>query len=227
MNSNKRTSLGYGLLCLSLGGLWLLHILEKLPSQLSDYVFSWPFLLVVVGLFIVIKNTQNVFGLLVLGTGIVSSVAKIWSLPEGWEDFLPPIALMLVGAILILRPNPNRAKFDKSDINILNRATIFGSFKHQVTSVLFKGGFLTAVFGTNVVDFTKSHLGDDEVNIHCTNVFGTSKLIVPQGWDVKLNTNNILGNTEDKRYITGPSLNTEGTLHITGFTLFGSLEIKN
>jgi predicted membrane protein len=227
MNSNKRTSLGYGLLCLSLGGLWLLHTMEKLPWWISDYVFSWPFLLVVIGLFIVIKNPRSVFGLLVLGTGAVSSIAKFWNLPEGWEGFLPPVALIFVGLILIFRPNPNRAKFDKSDANVLNRATVFGSFKHQVTSVLFKGGFLTSVFGSNIVDFTRSHLGSDTVIIHCTNVFGNSELIVPQGWDLKLNTNNILGSTEDKRYITDPSLEKEGVLEVTGFTLFGSLEIRN
>lgn len=227
MNSNKRTSIGYGILCLSLGGLWLMNTMGTLPWRISDYVFSWPFLLIVIGLFIVIKNPRNVFGLLVLGAGAVTSVTRFWNLPEGWENFLPPIALMFVGLILLLRPNPNRAKFDKSDANVLNRATVFGSFKHQVTSVLFKGGFLTSVFGSNIVDFTRSHLGSDNVSIHCTNVFGSSELIVPQGWEVKLNTSNILGSTEDKRYITDPSLEKEGVLVITGFTLFGSLEIRN
>ena len=227
MNSNKRTSIGYGLLCLSLGGLWLLHTMEKLTWWISDYVFSWPFLLVVIGLFSVIKNPRSVFGLLVLGAGAVTSVTRLWDLPEGWENFLPPVALMLVGLVLLLKPNPNRAKFDKSDANVLNRATVFGSFKHQVTSVLFKGGFLTSVFGSNIVDFTRSHLGSDTVTIHCTNVFGSSELIVPQGWEVKLNTTNILGSTEDKRYITDPSLAKEGVLVVTGFTLFASLEIRN
>lgn len=204
-----------------------MNTMGTLPWRISDYVFSWPFLLIVIGLFIVIKNPRNVFGLLVLGAGAVTSVTRFWNLPEGWENFLPPIALMFVGLILLLRPNPNRAKFDKSDANVLNRATVFGSFKHQVTSVLFKGGFLTSVFGSNIVDFTRSHLGSDNVSIHCTNVFGSSELIVPQGWEVKLNTSNILGSTEDKRYITDPSLEKEGVLVITGFTLFGSLEIRN
>ena len=227
MNSNKRISLGYGLLCLSLGGLWLLHTLEKLPWRLSDYVFSWPFVLVVLGLFIVIKNPRNVFGLLVLGAGAVTSVGRFWNLPEGWEDFLPPVALMFVGLVLLLRPNPNRAKFDKGDANVLNRATVFGSFTHQVTSVLFKGGFLTAVFGSNVVDFSRAHLGTDEVNLHCTNVFGSTEIILPQGWDVKLNTSNVLGSTEDRRYAIDPLVHNEGTLVISGFTLFASLEIRN
>lgn len=227
MESNKRISFGYGLLCLSLGGLWLLNTMGELPWRVSDYVFSWPFLLIVIGLFVVIKNPRSVFGLLVLGAGAVTSITRYWDLPEGWENFLPPIALMLVGLILLLRPNPKRKKFDTSDVNVLNRATVFGAFKHQMTSILFKGGFLTAVFGSNIIDFTKSHLGEDNVVLHCTSVFGSSELIVPQNWDVKLNTNNILGSTEDKRYITDPSIQSEGSLEITGFTLFGSLEIRN
>lgn len=227
MESNKRISLGYGLLCLSLGGLWLMHTMEILPWRLSDYVFSWRFLLVVIGLFIVIKKPRGVFGLLVLATGAVSTITYFWQLPHGWEDFLPPSVLILVGLILILRPNPERKKFDTNDANVLNRATVFGAFKHQMTSILFKGGFLTSVFGSSVIDFTKSHLGEDNVVLHCTCVFGSSELIVPHNWDVKLNNSNVLGATEDKRYVTDSSVASEGSLEITGFTLFGSLEIRN
>lgn len=227
MGTTRRMSLGYGLLCLALGGLWLLDEMGHLPYMIHDYVFSWRFLLVVIGAFILIKNSRSVFGMLVLAAGIISSATRIWQLPQGWEDFLPPLALIIVGAVLLLRPNPHRPKADASDENVLNRATVFGSFKHQMTTVLFKGGFLTAVFGSNLIDFTKSHLGKEHVTIQCSSVFGSSILIVPQGWDIKLNTSNILGSTEDKRYITDPSIAKEGVLEVTGFTLFGSLEIRS
>lgn len=227
MTNNKRTSLRYGVLCLGLGSIWLLHTMEKLPWQLDNYLFSWRFLLVVIGLFIMAKNSRSVFGLLVLATGAVASVAHFWHLPYGWEDFLPPVVLMVVGFILILRPSKERLKMDASDANVLNRATVFGSFNYSATSVLFKGGFLTSIFGNNRVDFTNAHLGADNVNLECTNVFGNTVLIVPENWEVKLNTTNILGSSNDMRFIQAVVGEKEGVLTITGLTLFGNLKLKN
>ncbi len=227
MNEKRRISLSYGLLCLGLGGLWLLDTMGHLPWQISDYVFSWRFLMVVIGLFIVIKNNRSVFGLLVLAAGLIFSATYFWELPEGWEDYLPPIALMVVGAILLLKPSGERKKFNTSDVNVLNRATIFGDFKHQVTSVLFKGGYLTAVFGSNLVDFTKAHLGADEVFIEITSVFGSNAIIVPDNWDVKLEITSILGSSDDKRIITEKVIEKEGTLVIKGTVLFGDFRVKD
>lgn len=226
MNANRRMSISYGLLCLALGGIWLLHSMELLPWRVSDYVFSWRFLLVIIGLFAVAKNNRSVFGLLVLSAGLLGSVTYFWQLPEGWETFLPPIALIAVGAVLILRPNPDRPKFNSSDENVLNRATVFGSFNHKVTSVLFKGGYLTAVFGSNMVDFSKAHLGNETVLLHSVNIFGSAALVVPDNWDVKLDTVNVLGSTEDKRFITDMVVEKEGTIVVSGLCLFGSLTVK-
>lgn len=228
MENKKNLNLAYGLLCLSLGGIWLADTMGALPWQMSDYIFSWRFLLVVIGVFALVKNSRSVFGILVLASGLISTTTYFWVLPEGWEDFLPPVALMVVGLVLLLRPNRGKTpKLDTSDENVLNRATVFGSYNNKVTSVLFKGGYLTSVFGSNVVDFTKAHLGKDEVVMQCTSVFGSTVLIVPQNWEVKLETSNVLGSTEDKRYITDRVIEKEGTLIVSGLSLFGSLEVKD
>lgn len=227
MENKKNVNLAYGLMCLSLGGLWLADTMGALPWRMSDYIFSWRFLLVVVGVFIIIKNARSVFGILVLATGLVSTTTYFWDLPEGWEDFLPPVALMLVGLILLLRPNRQKyPRMDSSDENVLNRATVFGSYNNKVSAVLFKGGYLTAVFGSNVIDMTKAHLGKDEVVLRCTSVFGSTELIVPQNWEVKLETSNVLGSTDDKRIVPDSVIEKEGTLIVAGLSLFGSLEVR-
>ncbi len=228
MENKKRVNLVYGLLCLSLGSLWLLNTMGRLPWQLTEYLFSWRFLLVLIGSLIIIKDSRSVFGLLVFATGLVSTVALFWNLPDGWEDFLPPVALMLVGLILVLRPSrANRPKLDIDEANGLNRATLFGNYKSTVTSVLFKGGYLSAVFGNNLVDFTRAHLGKEVVQVQCTNIFGSSVLIVPANWDVKIETLNVLGSSEDKRIITDLVSEKEGTFIVSGLTLFGNLKIRN
>lgn len=228
MENKKRVNLAYGLLCLSLGGLWLLNTMGRLPVELNEYLFSWSFLLVLIGVLIIIKNSRSVFGLLVLATGLVSTVASVCNLPQGWENFLPPVALMLVGFILIVRPHrANRTNLDADDTHVLNRATLFGSYKSTVTTVLFKGGYLSAIFGNNLIDFSRAHLGKDDVQVQCTHVFGGSVLIVPANWDVKIETLNIFGSSKDKRIITDSILEKEGTFIVSGLTLFGNLKIRN
>jgi predicted membrane protein len=226
MNATRKMSLGYGLMCLALGGIWLFHSMDMLPWRMSDYVFSWRFLLVIIGLFIVIKNSRSLFGLLVLSGGLIGTATYFWQLPEGWETFLPPAALILVGLVLILRPNPNKPKLDTSDENVLNRATIFGSFNHKVTSMLFKGGYLTCVFGENVIDFTNSHLGKDTVTLQAITIFGNSELLIPDGWDVKLDVTSVFGATEDERFLSDTSKDKEGTIVVSGVNVFGSLKVK-
>lgn len=227
MNSNKRISLGYGLLCFCLGGLWLMHAMEILPWRLSDYVFSWRFLLVVIGLLITIKNPRSVFGLLVLAVGGISTMTYYWNLPDGWEDFVPPIALMIVGLILLLRSNPERAKFDTSDENVINRATVLSKFDTKVNCMLFKGGYISALFGRNRIDFSVSHLGKESVPIYCSNIFGNSTLIIPKGWDVKFKNKNIFGSNEDARNTVETSMNKEGILEISGTNFLGKLRVVN
>ena len=227
MEKKRNLNLAYGLLCLSLGGIWLADTIGALPWQMSEYIFSWRFLLVVIGVFIIVKDSRSVFGILVLATGLVSTTTYFWDLPEGWEDFLPPVALMVVGLVLLLRPNRAKMpKLDTSDDNVLNRATVFGSYNNKVTSVLFKGGYLTSVFGSNHIDLSKAHLGKDEVVMQCTSVFGSTVLIVPESWEIKLETTNVLGSTEDKRFITDRVIEKEGTLIVSGLSLFGSLVVK-
>lgn len=227
MEKKRNLNLAYGLLCLSLGGIWLADTIGALPWQMSEYIFSWRFLLVVIGVFIIVKDSRSVFGILVLATGLVSTTTYFWDLPEGWEDFLPPVALMVVGLVLLLRPNRVKMpKLDTSDDNVLNRATVFGSYNNKVTSVLFKGGYLTSVFGSNHIDLSKAHLGKDEVVMQCTSVFGSTLLIVPESWEIKLETTNVLGSTEDKRFITDRVIEKEGTLIVSGLSLFGSLVVK-
>lgn len=228
MEKNIKVSFAYGVLCLILGSLWLLHTMALLPWQLSEYLLTWRFLLVIVGVFIIVKNNKSIFGLLVFAAGLVSSAVYFWDMPEGWENYLPPIALMIVGGVLVLRPLKERIMNSSSPIgdDSVNRATIFGSFNQVVTSILFKGGYLSAILGTNKVDFTKTHLGQESVNVRSTTIFGTNILVVPDSWDLEVSVVNIFGSTSDQRVIVDSGKEKEGTLHISGLNLFGTLKIK-
>ncbi len=225
MSSKQRISIGYGLLCIALGGLWLMHAMAILPWRLDDYIFSWRFLIVVIGALVLVKNPQSVFGILILAVGGISTITYYWDLPEGWENYLPPIALIFVGLILILRPNPDRPKFDTTDENVINKATVLGKYEGKFNSVLFKGGYISSFMGSNVIDFSSSHLGKEKVTIYSSNTMGNCLIIIPKGWHLSFNNKNILGSNVDKCDKTDSTVNKEGTLEIIGTNFLGKLTV--
>lgn len=227
MENNKRLNLGYGLMCLILGGLWLLNTMDLLPWQLTEYLFSWQFLLVIVGSIMLIRRPKSTSGLVMISGGLLFSVSKFWSLPLGWEKFLPPIALLAVGALLVLRTlniNSSRAIDDECDIN---QATVFGNLRHSFTAVLFKGGYLSAIFGSNTIDFTSAHLGKEEVRLNVTTVLGNNTLQFPPSWEVRVETTNILGTTKDDSLMTYSKGPVEGVIIISGVNILGQLKIQH
>ncbi len=225
MNEKQRINLGYGLMCLILGTFWLLYTMELLPWRISNYMLSWRFLLMVVGTAILIKSRRNFIGLLSLGAGVAFSITQFITLPEGWETYLPPIALIIVGAILLLKPSGDRKKFDTQNNQVINEATILHKSTYKISSLLFKGGYITSILGKNTIDLTKTHLACEEVLVETTCVMGKICIIVPENWNIKINTNNILGSSYDNRLILQAPSNIEGTLTISGTVFMGNIEV--
>lgn len=225
MNEKQRINLGYGLMCLTLGVFWLLYTMEILPWRISNYMLSWRFLLVVIGTAILIKSRRNFIGLLSLGAGVAFSITQFIELPIGWENYLPPIALIIVGAILLLKPSGNRKKFDTQNNQAINQATILHSSKHQISSLLFKGGYITSILGKSTISLTKTHLANEEIFVETTCVMGKICIIVPENWNIKINTSNILGSSYDNRLIAQAPTNIEGTLTINGTVFMGNIEV--
>lgn len=214
-------------MCLTLGGLWLLNTMGLLPWELTEYLFSWQFLLVIIGCVILIRRPKSTSGLVVLGGGLFFSVSKFWSLPLGWEKFLPPIALLAVGALLVFRTlniNTSRIIDDECDIN---QATIFGNLRYSVTAVLFKGGYLSAILGSNIIDFKSAHLGKEEVRLNVTTVLGRNTLQFPPSWEVRVETTNILGTTKDDSSMTYSKGPIEGVIIISGVNILGQIKIEH
>lgn len=226
MDNNRRLGLGYGVICLILGGIWLLNTMGLLPWQLSDYLHTWRFLLVLIGSVLLVKRPRSAFAMVTMGVGLVSSIGHFWHFPMGWENYLPPIALIVVGLVLLLRNKATKPVVDMSSDSI-NLATVFGNVQDNVTAVLFKGGYLSCIFGSNTIDMSQAHLGQDEVVLHVFSLFGTNTIIVPTSWEVEIVMTNILGNTKDNSRSIHESLQREGVLRIQGTNVLGNLKVLN
>ncbi len=110
----------------------------------------------------------------------------------------------------------------------VNDYVVFGALKRKLESNDFRGGDLIAIFGNIEMDLRRALITPvvRSAVINVMTVFGATKIRVPQSWKVTVSGAGILGNFEDKTIPpnTGPDA---PTLIITGFSIFGSVEIED
>jgi predicted membrane protein len=109
----------------------------------------------------------------------------------------------------------------------LDDVTVFGGGDRMINSQQFQGGKLTHIFGGSKVDFTRAKLAPGRNHLEVVLIFGGTKLIVPESWDVKLEVTSVFGGFSDKRVKTMVVSESDRSLHITGTNVFGGGEIVN
>jgi hypothetical protein len=96
-----------------------------------------------------------------------------------------------------------------------------------VTSQNFKGGRVTAIFGGSKIDLRSANLAKGRNVLDIFAIFGGTKLLVPTGWDIKIEVSSVFGGFSDKRRprpddVRDPSKE----LVIKGVTIFGGGDIE-
>jgi len=95
-----------------------------------------------------------------------------------------------------------------------------------VQSTNFKGGNITAIFGGSEFDLTQVEMESDTAIIDVFALFGGTKFIIPEGWNVHSEAVTLFGGFTDKRRRT--LSNADGkVLIIKGMIILGGVEIKS
>ena len=205
-----------------------------------DWVFSWEMLLIAFGLFIGISHNfrGGAWMILILIGGIFLSNRIV---PELSFAHLWPIAIIVLGLFIILRPGRRRKRGTNPDENsdpllteqisysgedFVDNTSIFGGAKKIVISKNFKGGNLVNIFGGTELDLSQADFTGVAV-IELETIFGGTKMLVPSNWSVKSEAVTIFGGIEDKRRMQNITESPEKTLVIKGTVIFGGIEIKS
>jgi len=109
----------------------------------------------------------------------------------------------------------------------LNISSVFSGVERKILSKNFKGGRIACVFGGAEIDFTQADI-QGEVLLKIEQVFGGTKLIVPNNWTVVNDIDGVFHGAEDKR--TNFSANTTDpnkVLRVKGSAVFAGIEIKS
>ncbi len=246
-NRDKRHSrnnyTGAGIFLLVLGGLLLAR---QSGIRFPHWFFTWPMILIAIGLFTGIRHKFNSpvpFILLVVG-GIF--LAGEISAEYSMRHYLWPAILITLGLVFIFRSSKlglrtrhngsNEITVTEKDYqkweealesqqDVIDVTAIFGGVKKNVLTKKLKGGEIVTFMGGADINLTQADF-QGKVIIDCFNMFGGTKLIVPADWDVQSQVVAIFGGVDDKRPPVA-HVDPNKVLYLDGTCLFGGVEIKS
>lgn len=202
------------------------------PNFLDDIIFSWPMLLVTIGLVITIGSSGGkTSGIIVMAVGAFFLIPIIFRETFHVYNMFWPSIFIIIGIIFIFARRQawgNISSTTQSGDDFVDYVNIFSGGERQIVSDNFKGGKITAIFGGNELDLTKAKLanGTNVLEIAC--VFGGTTIIVPDDWYVKIEVTPILGGFGDSRKLQpGRTYDPGKMLIIKGAVIFGGGELKS
>jgi predicted membrane protein len=228
--TDKRILLG-GILIV-IGALLLLGSMDVLDFRVSRIIFSWPFFISIIGVFILLNTNKKIFGGILTGIGLFFLLERIVPGLHYHGGIIIPVILISLGAYIIL--NQRRKGIEDSDKSgflkkdLIDDVSIFGGGTKIISSDNFRGGNVTAIFGGSEINLTGCKLAEGDQYIDALMIFGGTTIIVPRDWNVIVNVTSILGGFSDKS-VRDPNVipDQSRTLHVKGLAMFGGGELKN
>jgi predicted membrane protein len=239
-HNRKRNKKVFGILMALVGIGFFLRALGVFPY--FDLEFSWPIILIAIGVLIGLKNNfrNNAWWILIL-VGIANLTPQFMIMGKPSSHFVWPAFIVIVGLAIAFRPQRDycapmrggrRGKIG-TDTNItdesnLNMDITFGGRKEIITSKDFKGGVVSLTFGGCELNLTQADFTEPSVIIDCRVSFGGLEIIVPSNWEVQNEVSPSFGSVEDSRTIqTAVAPENKKVLILRGTCSFGSIELKS
>jgi predicted membrane protein len=179
-----------------------------------------------------LSRKSGTAGFILIGIGTYFLLPRMF---EGWEDYhryFWPLILVFIGFVFIFQwkrsPSPqtfNGADVDRNDV--LDETSIFGGRNLSMVSEQFRGGKVTAIFGGSKINLLYCKPVEGCV-IDVVTIFGGTKIIVPEDWNIKTEVVSIFGGFEDKRSNSVISrVNQSKVVVVKGSAIFGGGEITS
>lgn len=222
-----------GLLIVLFGILYMMHNIGLVNPVLWRVIFSWPMLLVAIGL-VNLADRKPAVGLILIAIGGAFLLNRYYDLPFNLFTFFWPVMIIIIGIVLILsntrssfvaRIRNRRVRTSASDGDMIDDASVFGGGERIFHSRNFKGGEIVAIFGGSKIDLTQCTLAPGENKLEIVAIFGGTTLIVPNDWNVSVEAVNIFGGFNDKR--RNLNVDHNSSLVIFGVAIFGGGELKS
>lgn len=229
-SARGRSTIITGVIILLIGLIWLL---SALGVHLPHWVFSWETLLIGIGVVLGIDNKfRNPASYILIGIGAIFLIDDWVAIPVNVMEYFWPALLILIGAVILIRPQRRKRGEDPSTEDDQGAATdrldlvsIFNGTERTVISKNFKGGDAVTVFGGTEINLLHADI-EGEARLDIVTVFGGTKILVPKNWELRNEVSGIFGGVEDKRYSAVEIVTDDNkVLTVTGTAIFGGVEI--
>lgn len=238
-----------------IGGLILVLVgaallLRNIGFVMPTWLFSWPMILILVGMFIGFKsNFRNNAWFIISLVGLYFLVNDY--VPSlGLSTIFWPGLIIIMGIIFIVRPHrgqPGAVKVNEGvdpkdpvaglpdahtnvsqqSSDYLQVRSVFSGVNKNVVSKNFEGGHISCVFGGSEIDLTQADI-NGRVIIKLEIIFGGAKLIVPPHWAVQNEIDGVFHAVDDKRsFNPSAAINPGKVLVLKGSVVFGGIEIRS
>ena len=201
------------------------------PDVIEHVVFSWPMLLVAIGLVMTLGGSEKTAGVIVMAVGGFFLIPMIFRESFHMYNMFWPSIFIIIGVIIIVSKKKGwNSVISKGVVGdeYIDYVNIFSGGDRQIVSDNFKGGKITCIFGGMELDLTKAKLatGRHEIEIAC--VFGGATIIVPESWYVTIEVTPVLGGfTDSRRMSPGRTIDSASQLVLKGAVVFGGGEVKS
>ncbi|WP_158638395.1 LiaF transmembrane domain-containing protein [Panacibacter ginsenosidivorans] len=232
-----------------------LLLANKMGAGIPDWLFSWPCILILVGIYTGVKHRFQHFGwVIMVGVGTLFLINNEF-VNLNLHDYIAPIIFIGLGLMFITRPRhrwrgpdhwKNKEQWKKkwddkwkdyantsqpdsintSDGEFIEVNSVFGSAKKLIFSKNFKGGEINCFMGGAEIDLTQADI-QGPVIIEANQVFGGTKLVIPPHWDVKMEVTSVFAGMEDKRPPVATKVDPNKVLILKGTSVFAGIEIKS
>ena len=237
---------------LILVGVGVVLLLRNIGFVLPQWLFSWPIILILVGIYSGFKHQfRNNSWIILIAIGSFFLFDQF--IPElGLRPYFWPTLIIAAGVLFILRPrkfgrfndSPNENSkisdgnfsqkseqtYDSatvSDDDYLRINSVFSGVNRTIVSKDFKGGKVSCVFGGTDIDLTQADIRGEAV-LRFEVIFGGVNLIVPPHFIVINEIDGVFHGVDDKRkYNASANLSPDKKLILRGSVLFGGIEIKS
>ena len=234
-DGQKRKKLALGVIVIVAGILLLIEKTGFLPFEIQHYIFSWPMLLIAIGVVSFFSSESRTPGTILILIGGVFLLSRIFELSFNVMHLGWPLILIIIGVLILVKRSPgnmfpmrmHRMNSQNLDEGFIHEENIFSGGKQRVMHQVFRGGHINCIFGGSEVDLTQATLAEGVSELEVNTIFGGVTLIVPADWKVQLKMTSIMGGFADKRSYVKESSDPSRMLIIKGSTIFGGGEIKS
>jgi len=222
-----------GAVLIAAGALFLLRNFDFIDLNITHILFSFPSILIFVGILSFLNSSKKWFGIVLIMVGGGMHLSHYYDIDFG--SFIVPIILIGFGFMILVKHNrtaPTHIKTETGEAeevwdDTFDVISIFGGSSKIINSSAFRGGNITSIFGGNEINLSDCKLAEGENIIDVIAIFGGTTIMVPKEWKVIVDVFPLFGGfgIKGKR---DPLLVVEKdrVLRIKGVVIFGGGEIK-